>query len=135
MAARIEHPTLYVEGPDGPVLLAARCAACGRASFPRQSFGCEGCGAHGDAMAPVEIAARGALISFAIVRKHMGGDIETPFAIGEVRLNDGPVIRCTLADGLEEAALRTGQKVVGLLAHNAKSSADVLELRFAPEGR
>jgi uncharacterized OB-fold protein len=86
-------------------------------------------------MAPVEIAARGTLISFAMVRKHMGSDIEAPFAIGEVRLDDGPVIRCTLADGLDEAALQCGQKVLGLLAHNAKSGADVLELRLAPEGR
>lgn len=135
MAARIEHPTLYKEGAAGPSLLAARCATCGRVSFPRQSFGCEACGAHGAAMADVEIAARGALLSFAIVRKHMGADIETPFAIGEIRLEDGPVIRCTLADGLEEAALRVGQSMTGVMAHNPKSSADVLELRFTPEGR
>jgi len=135
LAARIEHPTLYKDGSAGPSLLAARCGACGRVSFPRQNFGCEACGAHGEAMADVEIATRGALISFAVVRKHMGADIEAPFAIGEIRLEAGPVIRCTLADGLEETALRAGAKVTGLLAHNPKSSADVLELRFAPEGR
>lgn len=133
MAARIEHPTLYGPGTAGPVLYGSRCAACGRASFPRQNFGCEACGAHGDAMAPVELAARGALVSFAFVRKHMGSDIEAPFAVGEIRLADGPVIRCTLADDVQEATLRAGQPMAGVLAHNPKSSADVLELRFTAE--
>jgi len=86
-------------------------------------------------MADAEIPARGALISFAVVRKHMGADIETPFAIGEIRLEDGPVIRCTMAHGLDPAALHAGQTVAGVLAHNPKSGADVLELRFAPEGK
>lgn len=135
MGARIEHPTLYGEGAAGPALYGARCAACGRLSFPRQSFGCEGCGAYGEAMAPVELAARGTLLSFAFVRKHMGADIAAPFAIGEIRLDDGPVVRCTLADALDERALHAGQRVSGVLAHNPKSGADVLELRFAPEGR
>lgn len=135
MSTRIEHPTLYREGELGPLLLAARCRACSRVSFPRQQLGCEACGAHGEAMAPVEIAARGTLLSFAAVHKHMGADIAAPFAIGEIRLDDGPVIRCTLDDALHEADLRTGQPLIGHLAHNPKSSADVRELRFAPEGR
>lgn len=133
MAERIEHPTLYGPGPGGPVLYGSRCRACGRVSFPRQSFGCEACGAHGDAMAPAELAARGALVTFAVVRKHMGGDIEAPFAMGEIRLADGPVIRCTLADDVQEASLRAGQAMTGVLALNPKSSADVVELRFTAE--
>lgn len=135
MSIRIEHPTLYREGTPSPLLLAARCAACSRVSFPRQAYGCEACGARGEALAPVEIAARGTLLSFAAVRKHTGADIAAPFAIGEIRLDDGPVIRCTLDDGIDEAALKSGQTLVGRLAHNPKSSADVLELRFTPEGR
>lgn len=133
MAARIEHPTLYKEGAQGPLLLASRCSGCGRVSFPRQSFGCEACGAHGPQMTEIEISARGALMSFAFVRKHMGQDIEAPFGLGEIRLEDGPLIRCTLIDGLDENKLRIGQQLIGVLAHNPKSSADVLELRFTPE--
>jgi uncharacterized OB-fold protein len=135
MAARIEHPTLYGESASDPVLYGCRCRACGRASFPRQSFGCEACGAHGPAMVPVDFIARGALLSFAVVRKHFGGDIAAPFAVGEIALLDGPVIRCTMADGLDDTAFYAGQAVVGVLAHNPTSSADVVELRFAPEGR
>ena len=133
MGARIEHPTLYREGDPAPVLFATHCTACARVSFPRQAFGCEGCGAHGEAMAPVEIQARGTLLSFAAVRKHMGADIAAPFTIGEIRLDDGPVIRCTLDDGSHETPFHAGQILVGRAAHNPKSSADVLELRFAPE--
>lgn len=135
MAAQMEHPTLYGEGAERPVLYGARCSQCERVNFPRQTAGCESCGAHGAALTPVEIDARGALVSFAFVRKHMGADIAAPFAIGEVRLQGGPVIRCTLAEGLSEGALRTGQTVVGLLAHNPKSKEGVVELRFAPEQR
>jgi uncharacterized OB-fold protein len=116
-------------------MLASRCTQCSRVSFPRQSFGCEACGAHGEGMAPVEIAASGALVSYAVVRKHMGSDIAAPFAMGEIRLDAGPVIRCTLMDGLDETALRSGQKMAGALTHNPKSQADVFELRFAPVTR
>lgn len=135
MGTRIEHPTLYKEASPAPLMLASRCAECGRVSFPRQSFGCERCGAHGDALAPIEIAASGALASHAFVRKHMGSDIATPYAIGEIRLDAGPVVRCTLIDGLDEAALQTGQAMAGALTHNPKSQADVFELRFAPVNR
>lgn len=132
MSERMEHPTLYGLSEAGVTLFGHRCTQCGLAGFPRQTFGCEQCGASGAALAPAELAARGVLASFALVRRHAGGDIAAPFLMGEVRLDDGPLIRCTLS-AAAPTDLRIGQIMIGVLEHNPTSSADVRELRFTPE--
>jgi uncharacterized OB-fold protein len=44
----------------------------------------------------VTLAGRGRLHSFATVHLHRGGDIEAPFTMAEIELDDGPVIRATM---------------------------------------
>lgn len=130
MSERLEHPTLYEASEAGPLLLGNRCATCGLAGFPRQQFGCENCGA--ETLSAAMLCARGALVSFATVHRHAGKDIAAPFVMGEVRLDDGPLIRCTLSSAAT-SELRIGQIMVGVLEHNPASDADVRELRFKPE--
>lgn len=132
MSDRLEHPTLYEDAAAGPVLLGSRCDLCGLACFPRQAFGCESCGANADSLTPVTLQAHGELVSFAVVHRHAGKDIAAPFIMGEIRLKDGPLIRCTLSVETSSAP-KIGQTMVGLLEHNALSAADVLELRFKPD--
>lgn len=132
MSERLEHPTLYEASAAGPVLLGHRCGLCRRTGFPRQSLGCESCGASGENLEPVTLRARGALVSFAVVHRHFGKDIAAPFIMGEIGLEDGPLIRCTLSsEALSE--LHIGQTMVGALEHNPLSGADIRELRFKPE--
>ncbi|WP_417282908.1 Zn-ribbon domain-containing OB-fold protein [Comamonas sp.] len=131
--APLAHPSLYGVAPGGaPVVFAARCAQCSRIGFPRQSYGCEACGAHGEALSDVDLPATGELISFAEVHRHHGTDIDTPFVMAEIRLDSGLLLRGTLApqhaDGLKIGARLFGTLVAGRLPGAA------LELRFAPEG-
>jgi uncharacterized OB-fold protein len=60
--------------------------------------GCDACGAGQDALLTLELPARGTLHSFAVVHVHHG-DLEAPFTIGEVQLDDGPLVRVTMCDG------------------------------------
>ncbi len=129
MSGRLEHPCLYQASDGAPLLAGCRCAACGHVSFPYQSFGCEKCGSADPK--PAQLRARGTLVSFAQVHRHAGKDIAAPFAMGEIRLDDGPLIRCTLASGTQ--AQRIGEIMVGVLEHNPASEPDVRELRFESE--
>lgn len=132
MSDRLEHPTLYEASELGAVLLGHRCGLCGLAGFPRQSLGCESCGAGGDNLKPATFTARGALVSFATVHRHFGKDVAAPFIMGEIGLEDGPLIRCTLS-AAAPSDLRIGQIMIGALEHNPLAEADVRELRFKPE--
>jgi uncharacterized OB-fold protein len=129
--APLAHPTLYGAGTDGvPVVLAGRCTHCGRVGFPRQAYGCEACGAHGAALADVDLPADGELISFAEVHRHHGADIDTPFVMAEVRLDGGPLLRATLAPR-RAVGLEVGARLRGMLVAGDRPGA-ALELRFAP---
>lgn len=133
MSDRLEHPTLYEASDAGPpVLLGHRCGQCGLAGFPRQSLGCESCGGGGDNLKPITLVARGKLVSFAVVHRHAGKDIAAPFIMGEITLDDGPLIRCTLS-AETPGALMIGQSMIGVLEHNPAADASVRELRFKPE--
>jgi uncharacterized OB-fold protein len=132
MSDRLEHPTLYEASDAGPILLGHRCGQCGLAGFPRQSLGCESCGADGARLTPISLDARGKLASFAVVHRHAGKDIAAPFIMGEIALDDGPLIRCTLS-AETPSELTIGQRMIGVLEHNPLAGADVRELRFKPE--
>jgi uncharacterized OB-fold protein len=132
MSDRLEHPTLYEAAGASAVLLGYRCGQCGLAGFPRQCLGCESCGASGADLKPITLPARGVLVSFAVVHRHAGKDIAAPFVMGEIGLEDGPLIRCTLSADTP-SDLRIGQSMVGVLERNPAADAGVLELRFGPE--
>lgn len=58
------------------------------------------CGALDDRLAAITIAAAGTLHSVATVHLHQGKDIEAPFTMAEVKLDDGPLIRATLLEAI-----------------------------------
>jgi len=87
---------LYDVDGESPVLLGTRCRSCDSVFFPTLGLGCEVCGsAQLEAMA---IEPVGTLHSVATVHLHQGHDIEAPFAIGEIQLDAGPLIRATMTD-------------------------------------
>ena len=127
------HPTLYAIDRREPALRATRCAACETTFFPPLGLGCEACGASEAALTPVEIAARGVLRSAATVHVHAGDDIEAPFVVGEIELQDGPRMRGILRDrsGLGDVEV-IGRSVEGVW-HPCGPDAEgneVVELRF-----
>lgn len=88
------HPGLYDVAAAAPALSGTRCDACGATFFPPLAIGCEVCGSAD--LRDVTLAGRGRLHSSATVHRHRGGDIEAPFTIGEILLEDGPLIRATM---------------------------------------
>jgi uncharacterized protein len=123
------HPGLYDVTAETPALDGTRCGGCGATAFPPLTIGCEVCGSPD--LRPVTLAARGALHSFATVHLHRGKDIAAPFTVGEIVLDDGPVIRATLT-GNEGFAI--GDRVVAewtVVAVDETGEATV-EPRFGP---
>lgn len=88
---------------DAGVLLGSRCRACGTTFFPRLDLGCEVCGS--TQLEPTAIDPSGTLHSVATVHLYQGQDIEAPFAIGEVQLDAGPLIRVTMTELYERDAI------------------------------
>jgi uncharacterized OB-fold protein len=103
------QPGLYDPGETPPQLLASRCGACETVAFPAMTIGCEVCGAPAERLAASPIAAAGVLYSVATVHLHHGKDIEAPFTMAEIELDDGPLIRATLRDVVDVASI--GQRV------------------------
>jgi uncharacterized OB-fold protein len=111
-------------------LKGGRCR-CGYVFFPMQTYGCERCGSHGDALTPCELSAKGTLLAEATVHLHADKNRPAPFTIVKVALDDGPVIRTLLAD--DSAPVVPGQRVSGRLAAvgQSESGETVLDLRFS----
>lgn len=119
-------PALYDGGdPESttPSLKGICCKSCGRVAFPPQSYGCERCGASGENLEACLLSSRGRLISFARVNMHHGKDIKVPFTIGEIKLEDGPVIRVTLVED-NNTAFSLGQLVEGILVPVTKDGSE-----------
>lgn len=93
MPDKLLEPALY--RPNGPIahgvncsLLGGRCRECSYVVFPMQRYGCEQCGATGDALEDCELSGAGVLVSSATVHMHCSERRQVPFIIGAVRLND-----------------------------------------------
>ncbi len=132
--ARISaHPTLHGTDRNEPALRATRCTACESTFFPPLRLGCEACGASDAALLPVEIAPRGVLRSAATVHVHAGDDIEAPFVVGEIELDEGPRIRGILEDlsglGDVEAIGRSVEGVWHRCGPDPEGN-EVVDLRF-----
>ena len=97
MAKSPLHPGRYDPALSHPELHATSCGGCGSVFFPPITLGCEKCGALPDQLKNTSIAAKGLLHSIATVHMHAGKDIEAPFTIAEVQLDNGPLIRAMLS--------------------------------------
>ena len=91
------HPGLYDPASQQPELHGTACATCRSVFFPPITLGCEKCGATPDQLQATSIAAKGTLHSIATVHMHAGKDIEAPFTVAEVQLDDGPLIRAVMS--------------------------------------
>jgi uncharacterized OB-fold protein len=122
------HEGLYDTTGDHPVLQGTRCRSCNTVFFPTLSLGCEVCGS--TQLEAVPLQPEGVLHSVATVHLYQGHDIEAPFAIGEIQLDAGPLIRGTMAELVEPDAI--GARVVARWVTMRIDDAgnDVVEPRF-----
>ena len=121
------------ESPEAPpAILCGRCE-CGHVCFPAQRLGCDRCGAHGDRIEIVEVAARGVLRAFASAHRAKRPEGAPPPVVGTVMLDAGPAFEVAL-DAREEA-LAVGQRVRGLLVESGRDDEGriLLDCRFAPD--
>jgi uncharacterized OB-fold protein len=98
-----------------------------------QRFGCERCGRSGAALHPLSLAGRGHLRSAATVHIHADEKRGTPFVIGTITLDDGPIVRTLLIDVPADRDA-PGMRVEALLVpvETAEPGQYVLDLRFRP---
>jgi len=115
-----------------PELNGRRCRACGYVFFPPQSYGCEYCGAPGDQLEPKPLRGAGALASFATVHLHQGKDMEAPFTVGLIVLEDGPAVRAILTQRTDEG-LKIGDRMRAVIVETNSEGARARELRFCKE--
>ena len=134
MPAQALKPSLFTVPAEAralPELLGGRCR-CGHVFFPLQAYGCEKCGASGDALQPAALPASGTLVASSRVLLHARKDREPPYVVVSVRLDDGPVVR-TLLDEDTTDLIAIGSPMRGRLVEVARSEAGapVVDLRFA----
>lgn len=124
------EPELYDVSPAGqPVLRGGTCTACGYVMFPMQRYGCEQCGAFGDAIETTPLSGRGVVRASVMVYRLDNEDLPTPFVLAEVRLDEGPVVRAVCA-GDQVIDGDTLVRATGT-ARNDQS----IEIRFVEENR
>ena len=122
------HRGLYDISADRPVLQGTRCASCNTTFFPSLSLGCEVCGS--TQLDAIVLEATGVLHSVATVHLYQGHDIEAPFAIGEIQLDAGPLIRATMAEVVERDAIGARVAASWATLRADDDGNDVVEPRF-----
>jgi uncharacterized OB-fold protein len=119
------------DATDRPTLNGGKCRACGYIFFPPQGYGCESCGALPDELEALQLRGGGRLHSFATVHLYQGKDIEAPFTVGLIVLDDGPAIRSMLANRADESlAIGERMKSVLVAAGHDQEGVEMVELRF-----
>ena len=79
---------------------------------------------------PIALEATGVLHSVATVHLYQGHDIEAPFAIGEIQLDAGPLIRATMAEVVERDAIGARVAASWATLRADDEGNDVVEPRF-----
>lgn len=127
---QVRRPALVVAEPGSvlPRLRARRCS-CGHVACPPQTFGCERCGEPKGAAVGIELETRGVLTALTTIYVHP--KLKTPYGVGRVALDSGPVLD-VLLDGAAELAI--GSRVEGRLVPALDASGvEALDLHFARE--
>jgi uncharacterized OB-fold protein len=127
------HEGLFVDGPEGPRLVAGRCAGCGALHFPAGPT-CPYCGADGCGVA--HVGPEGRLRLFTAVRSRPPGYRGAlPYGFGVVELAGGLAVitRITEAD---PGRLRQGMPMTLVLEplHAGDDGRPVVSWAFRSEG-
>ncbi|MWA01600.1 hypothetical protein F8568_014690 [Actinomadura sp. LD22] len=86
---------------EPPRLRGGTCRVCGLVFFPFQTYGCEQCGAYGDALQPSPLKGHGTVRATTVVHRHADPRRPAPFSVVQVDLDEGPMVRGVVAEGVE----------------------------------
>lgn len=124
------HAGLYDLALQQPELHGTACATCRSVFFPPITLGCEKCGAAPDQLQAMSLAAKGILHSIATVHMHAGKDIEAPFTIAEVQLDDGPLIRAVMSGAATAADIGSYVRAEWVSVGAGEEGEEKVEPRF-----
>ncbi len=127
-------PGLYDPEQSIPMLEGSRCAACGATFFPPLTIGCEICGAEAERLTSITLAASGILHSLATVHVHAGDDMEAPYGVAEVQLDEGPLIRGFMCETAAVADIGARVRAEWTVLRQDDDGNDVVEPRFRIQG-
>jgi len=130
MTKHSAEPTLYSVDEDGIPTLAGVRDTSGFVSYPQQDAGSLLNGDHDAQLTPVPLSGRGRIHATATVRLHPSPDIETPFTVASIVLDEGPLVRGVL-DVAESG--RIGDSVVATTTAIRRGDDELYELRFHVE--
>jgi uncharacterized OB-fold protein len=82
-----------------PTLLGVRCGRCDVVTLPAQLYGCTTCGAPEACLTDAPLGVRGEVVATVDVPASADGTIPR-YTVAEVRLDDGPVVRCLAVPGI-----------------------------------
>ncbi len=83
---KMVNPDFFSMGPDGPMVVGAKCRSCDRVYFPKKTI-CVDCWERGN-MDVVPLSRKGKLSLFTIATMSLLG-LDTPYACGYVDLPEG----------------------------------------------
>ncbi len=101
---------LYVKRDGPPALSGQQCLLCERISFPPNPYGCESCGAPVQELEAKLLNGRGRVMAFVTVNRAIRPNIEVPYRVASIALDEGPVIRA-LMNASADAVLQVGDTV------------------------
>ncbi|MCF8608929.1 OB-fold domain-containing protein [Gordonia sp. HY285] len=127
MTRKSAEPQLYSVDDDGTPTLTGTRDSTGYISFPQQTAGSLLNGDHGAHLSAVPLSGRGEIHATATVRFHPNPDIDVPFTVASIVLEEGPMVRGILdvADSGQVDDL-----VVATTAVVRLGGEDLNELRF-----
>ncbi|MFT3820728.1 MAG: hypothetical protein QM750_24445 [Rubrivivax sp.] len=129
----MSHDPLFQQGQDSAAMLRiGRCSGCGHTFFPIQRFGCERCGASGQALQDELVSANGVVKTSVTVFRHRSPDIEAPFQLASVQLDAGPQVSALL-DARPDASVRSGTRVTGTTAESSGGALPAFRFKVEEE--
>ena len=121
-------PELYSTTPQ-PHLIAGRCKACGKYTFPKY-YACPFC--YSDELEDAPLSSKGTLHSFTIVRRSLP-DYPVPYGLGLVDFPEGVRVMAQIeADNLEGLKLDMEMEVTVGPFRKSKDGKDMISYKFRP---
>ncbi len=112
-----------------PHLIAGRCKACGKYTFPKY-YACPFC--FSDDLEDAPLSPTGILHSFTIVRRSMPG-YPVPYALGLVNFPEGVRVMAQIeTTNPEKLKLDTKMEVTTGIIRKSKDGKDVISYKFRP---
>ena len=116
-------------------LIGNRCLSCGRKFFPPRKV-CTKC--HSTEFVSFQSCGRGEVYSYTTIHQAPAGfETQTPYLVGMIRLDDGPLVEAQLTDASPED-LRVGlrvEMVTRKLRAEGEAGLIIYGYKFRPMGR